>query len=90
MSLLCFFLASMLDNDSCRSCFFLATMRRNNSFRSSFCFFFPSHTPLATSKTYALEPQGAEVKGTVECEAARIDGKFDGVFMSVHSLHVRT
>eukprot|EP00904_Undaria_pinnatifida_P002955 jgi/Undpi1/12660/HiC_scaffold_6.g02328.m1 len=31
--------------------------------------------------------QGAEVKGTVECEAARIDGKFDGVFMSVHSLH---
>lgn len=32
--------------------------------------------------------QGAEVKGTVECEAARIDGKFDGVFMSVHSLHL--
>ncbi|CAM9511811.1 unnamed protein product [Ascophyllum nodosum] len=32
--------------------------------------------------------QGAEVEGTIECEAARIDGKFDGVFVSTHSLHL--
>eukprot|EP00903_Cladosiphon_okamuranus_P013395 g12483.t1 len=32
--------------------------------------------------------QGAEVKGTIECEAARVNGKFDGVFVSSHSLHL--
>ncbi|CAM9484471.1 unnamed protein product [Ectocarpus sp. 6 AP-2014] len=32
--------------------------------------------------------QGAEVRGTIECEAARVNGKFDGVFMSSHSLHL--
>lgn len=28
------------------------------------------------------------MKGTIECEAARVNGKFDGVFVSSHSLHV--
>eukprot|EP00752_Nemacystus_decipiens_P003862 g3553.t1 len=32
--------------------------------------------------------QGAEVKGTIECEAARVNGRFDGVFVSSHSLHL--
>ncbi|CAM9785748.1 unnamed protein product [Pylaiella littoralis] len=32
--------------------------------------------------------QGAEVKGAIECDAARIDGKFDGVLCSTHSLHL--
>lgn len=32
--------------------------------------------------------QGAQVKGTIECEAARINGTFDGEFMTSQSLHV--
>lgn len=33
--------------------------------------------------------QGAEVRGKIECDAARINGKFDGVFVSAHSLQVK-
>lgn len=45
--------------------------------------------PAALLPYHAIaQRQGAEVKGTIECEAARVNGKFDGVFVSSHSLHV--
>lgn len=33
--------------------------------------------------------RGAQVKGTVECEAARVNGAFHGELVSSQSLHVR-
>lgn len=44
--------------------------------------------PISFHRLRSRKWQGAEVTGTIECEAARVNGKFDGVFVSSHSLHV--
>lgn len=43
---------------------------------------------IALYRPWSRCKKGAEVRGTIECEAARVNGMFDGIFVSQHSLHV--